>query len=725
MSLAHAGAMSLSSPSRRTLDDLPNLPGVKRDPSSINPTLFKKYIADHQDSILATLSRPQPSITASLSLSMNPAELEAVSQALSPYPRQVGAFDDLSGRFSMRAHTAARSSRTLGLPYSAEQGPPVRLGSMPTLNFLGYHLENVSGTSEPVWRARKVDLRFFTEDGTIDVIELKDPAAGITGRRLLRRGLVPRSTEAPVTPAYTPVATPGPATSSRGSRRGLQSAGIAGLTVGEAAWESKAAEAAEAAAAGANDMFSTSTTSVGATMDPSTCFDLTDIRLGRTLKLYHTVVTLIDADPFTRRYVYEQYGIDLGEGLAIAPEYDGSIVQAARSTLPKGTRSFSNPHPRDMEAGKGFFKYDGQVLRFHVILDAREKVFGEIYHFRMCYFLATDEIEILPMFERNDGKIRFPKQLSREKIPKNGMRITGTLEEDPEGYAFLHWRDFAVGAEINVLGSIFKVMDADTFTREFFNREGQQLGPGLAVEKVKVHKFARPVPPYNGFGTEEDSLATCSFSLIPVAPKKDGKKLRDNSGLILRFAARMLSTERGNNMRQFIFQFYLEDDSLLIHETPVRNSGFQGGTFLARDRIKRSEATGDFMTGGDLFVGRVIKVQHHEFELHDADEFTLRYMEAHPHMWPRSDVFGVVEKLRAREGAIRMALLRVGKKSPSGDLDHSDLDEVLRLSHAQLERQEVSTLLRALDARNTGKFADMKLLKMITEPDYAETFRRP
>lgn len=472
------------------------------------------------------------------------------------------------------------------------------------------------------------------------------------------------------------------------------------------------------------DVFSTSTTSVGATVDPSSCFDLQDLRLGRTLKLYHTVVTLTDADNSTRRHLYEQHGIDLGDAYPIPSEYDGSISTVQKVQLPKGTRTFSNPYPRDMEAGKGFFKYDGQVLRFRVMLDSSDKVFGETYFFAMSYFLSTDEIEILPLFERNDGKLRFPKQLRRGKIPRNGMRPTGTLDEDADGYSFLHWRDFYIGFEINVLGSVFKVMDADQFTRKFFASEGYDLDGGVEVTRMKVQKYERPTPPYNGFGTEEDSLATCSFSLIPVAPKKDGKKLRDNSGLILRFAAKMLSTERGNHLRSFIFQFYLEDDSLLIHETPLRNSGFQGGTFLARDRIKRSEATGDYMTGGDLFIGRHITVQHHTFELVDADEFTLRYMESHPHMWPRSDAFGIIEKMREREGAVRVALLKVGKKSTDGTLSHDDLNAVLSQAGVTPEKQELLTLVRTLDPRKTGAFTDIKLLTMLTSPDYAETFKR-
>ncbi|RYG67673.1 hypothetical protein EON64_06920 [archaeon] len=47
------------------------------------------------------------------------------------------------------------------------------------------------------------------------------------------------------------------------------------------------------------------------------------------------------------------------------------------------------------------------------------------------------------------------------------------------------------------------------------------------------------IPPYNGFGSEEDSLQTCKASLIPTAPMKDGMKAKLFQGMILRYKATM------------------------------------------------------------------------------------------------------------------------------------------------------------------------------------------
>lgn len=48
------------------------------------------------------------------------------------------------------------------------------------------------------------------------------------------------------------------------------------------------------------------------------------------------------------------------------------------------------------------------------------------------------------------------------------------------------------------------------------------------------------VPPYNGFGSLEDSLQNC-LSLIPEPPKKNVLKMLENDHKVLRYSARLVS----------------------------------------------------------------------------------------------------------------------------------------------------------------------------------------
>ena len=67
------------------------------------------------------------------------------------------------------------------------------------------------------------------------------------------------------------------------------------------------------------------------------------------------------------------------------------------------------------------------------------------------------------------------------------------------------------------------------------------------------------IPPYNGFGGEEDSLGNC-FKLIPEPPKGDFVKfmLKDRCALdsnILRFSAKLVSKKPTDQDRLFIIRY--------------------------------------------------------------------------------------------------------------------------------------------------------------------------
>ena len=80
------------------------------------------------------------------------------------------------------------------------------------------------------------------------------------------------------------------------------------------------------------------------------------------------------------------------------------------------------------------------------------------------------------------------------------------------------------------------------------------------------------VPPYNGFGDEEDSLSNCT-RLIPKQPMKDYFKYIDNDKITLRFLARLNTKVSEDMNRRFLISFFLADDSIQVYEMPNKNSG--------------------------------------------------------------------------------------------------------------------------------------------------------
>lgn len=146
---------------------------------------------------------------------------------------------------------------------------------------------------------------------------------------------------------------------------------------------------------------------------------------------------------------------------------------------------------------------------------------------------------------------------------------------------------------------------------------------------------SRRLPPYNGWGSHEDSEGNC-ITVEPKPPQADFKKLFKYDGCILRFGAKLISAIRDNGERDFVISYFLADDTLQIYETSRRNSGFLGGEFLKRARVPLpgqdmySSSRPEYYRANDFYIGRTMTLKDHIFHIVSADEFTLMYMEQHP-----------------------------------------------------------------------------------------------
>ncbi len=220
--------------------------------------------------------------------------------------------------------------------------------------------------------------------------------------------------------------------------------------------------------------------------------------------------------------------------------------------------------------------------------------------------------------------------------------------------------DLMVGHVVNVFGRKMLLTDCDEFTKNFYsNKYG--IGNFAPVEYDKQNysrKLERANPPYNGFGSEEDSLAGAQ-KLIPEAPRKDFVKWMayDRNGLesnTLRFLARLNVKDPIQAERRFIISYFLADDSILVHEPPIKNSGVGGGKFLERMKIKKpnhpphSTQLPEYYSQDDFFVGARLLLNEFDFTLCDADEYCFKFMESHADMFPFSNKALVCGKLRSR-----------------------------------------------------------------------------
>ena len=217
-----------------------------------------------------------------------------------------------------------------------------------------------------------------------------------------------------------------------------------------------------------------------------------------------------------------------------------------------------------------------------------------------------------------------------QTVPRLGPNTVGSK---PRGNNCYRPDDLRLGQYISVLGRDFLLHDCDGFTKRWF-----QNNLGFTEEELQRVEIQEPITPlakpalapYNGHGTIEDSLQNC-LSLLPKPPRRDMHKLMNKDKIILRFKIKMVDTETHKHSatdlgRRFVLSYFMMDDTMMVFEEPVRNSGITGGRFLDRQKIYKPQSE-EIFTYLDLYIGGAIVVFNRTFEMEEADEYTLTYME--------------------------------------------------------------------------------------------------
>jgi hypothetical protein len=291
--------------------------------------------------------------------------------------------------------------------------------------------------------------------------------------------------------------------------------------------------------------------------------------------------------------------------------------------------------------------------------------------------------------------------------------------------------DLMVGREINVFGRKMLLTDCDDFTKQFYSKKYgiSNFEPVHVGHSTSTRRVEKTNPPYNGFGSEEDSLASCQ-KMIPEPPKKDFVKWMkyDRNGLdsnILRFTAKLITKDPIQADRRFIISYFLADDSIHVHEPPVKNSGINGGRFLERSKMKKpnqppySTQLPEYYSYKDLFVGAVINLNGFLFKLYDADEYCFRFMEANLNMFPFSNATSALRKIQSAvhpdQLSILDANLRRADNFNSGLLDFNSFYAAIKNSVGDLlNEQEIIALARGYALKNKKEY-DYQSIAAVTQ----------
>ena len=248
------------------------------------------------------------------------------------------------------------------------------------------------------------------------------------------------------------------------------------------------------------------------------------------------------------------------------------------------------------------------------------------------FHLEDSTVEVGEKHNVNSGRYKAPLFLKRCKLPKQidklvalpGMRSDHTLlnvvrsqgpgksidavlidnlETKPgsviaasgvfaDPTTFYSEDDFDIGKTISIAGRDVLLHDCDTFTREYFRNTRNKFLEPLALREKVEKKAEKEVFPFTGFGSEEDSKASCQHTLEPKAPQRDFFKFmhKDRDGFdshILRFSARLIHEDKVDVKRKFVIAYFLSDDTILVTLMPEQNSGRHGGRFMKRTKMRK------------------------------------------------------------------------------------------------------------------------------------------
>jgi len=451
-----------------------------------------------------------------------------------------------------------------------------------------------------------------------------------------------------------------------------------------------------------------------------------DLNMSDGFVIFNREFHIFRADEFTREY-YEKMQKPLEDDSE--PPIDKYTLQrevASEHPLPDTTISgfmealCGKQSAAHFQREKQFLAHDRKVLRFWAIWNDPQ-VYGQTHNFLVLYYISDNSISVHEIYPENAGTLPFPTFLSRSRLPKvlhdKGVALIG---EDPsdlqEGDYYSH-ADLRVGGYITVYGRHMLLTRCDDYTKCFYmDVHGLQESDFIPIEESsREYEVPKLKPaPYSGFGTEEDSLASVRH-LIPRVPRKNFIKLLQYDNVVLRFSAALVTEKPEDIQRRFVIEFYRSNDTIKIFEVRSANSGFVGGKFLERTKLKNPE-TGNWFLADEFFVGSELKINGFHFKLLAADESTMSHMEAESGTFRFASADTILKKLAEtlwNRRQSRTSTFRFIDQNHDHFIDRREFESMMRTYGWHLNEHEMLTLWRRYDTNGDGQITAAEFFEVL------------
>ncbi|KAF8776923.1 EF-hand domain-containing protein 1 [Argiope bruennichi] len=379
-----------------------------------------------------------------------------------------------------------------------------------------------------------------------------------------------------------------------------------------------------------------------------------DLNIGNDLNIHGKEIHLIDCDAWTRQYLTDS-GIEMRDP-----------VSRPNDPHTEMKKNMSRRKEYRKEGGDGasllnFYKNEGKVLKFYGIWKNDPQRPPAVRRIVLKYYLVDDTLAVFENYPPSSGwgpllsVLQGPMDVAssggsfmtlirRQRVlldrPKDVEKLPCYLEpRDTDDITWIKPEHLKTGEDLKILGKTFFLGKADEFTRHYYREHF-----GIELLQIEIMEKPKPLPckiiPPHGIGKYEETLQDC-FKPYDQPPKRIHHPIRpmpaEIVNTVLRFAAKMDTPRDTERIRRFTISFFMEDDTVKIHEEQVPNSGFGSGTFLKRCRLKKEVegkvAKGAYYEAKDFYIGAKIKANGCAFILTDADFLVFKFMENHPEIY--------------------------------------------------------------------------------------------
>jgi len=343
------------------------------------------------------------------------------------------------------------------------------------------------------------------------------------------------------------------------------------------------------------------------------------------------------ADPTITRYHKTQLlgvrdGVQQEKTTALQEAIDQELLRSMREGDPFKLTGIPARKAHENDAipkiAPKWLKYDKQVLNFKGYF--QEPVVespNENYRVRKCtifYYLDDDTLHILEDKVENSG-IPQGVFLKRHKVLIPGL--------EPKTYT---WRDLNVGINLNIYSRVFRIVDADDFTRRFYSNEGVALNraegyPDDPFAKTRAMITMKQNPP--DLAEHKNYI---EVMLKGGRPNKNLDSFLKNDRQVLSFNILWEDTSYDGGDKHYILNFFLADQSVEVKEINEPNNGkIPFPMLLKRKKLAKqpllthypgmSLRSEEYYTPRDLTIGQRIHVFNRDCLIYDCDAFTREW----------------------------------------------------------------------------------------------------